>query len=179
MLSFRVRIAPHNTLVSLASYHVSVVREKVESKSHDAISLDCTSAVVAMAFAVEAIINFVGTKKVPDWKERAPFRRKLSSLEDVLGFVFDATVEPFRTVMRLKEARDTMAHGQPVEFQVEVATERAIGKHMQPVWSAEARPEFVFDAYSQVKAFQDLLFKLARIRPGAALTSAFGHGEET
>lgn len=174
MANFRVRINPHNTLLNLAHYQVGIVEEKLATGKEDGIVLDCTSAIIAMAFSVEALMNYVGQKKIADWKERAAFKKKIERLEAVLGFHFDATAEPFKTIRLLKEARDTMAHGQPVEFQVSVPSSKKLGPALQPTWSAVTQPQVVVAAHKQLKAFQKLLFGLGKIKPGAALTSAVG-----
>jgi hypothetical protein len=179
MHMFRVQIYPHNSFESLAQYHVGTVREKLATANYDCIGLDGISAVVAMAFAVEAILNFVGAKRVPGWKERAPFRSKVTALAVRLNFKFDASVEPFKTLLVLKQARDTMAHGQPVEFEVEVQSDREIGRSMQPTWSSEIKPEFVLAAYDQVNEFKRFLFAKARIKPSASYTSASSVGPKT
>ena len=179
MRIFRVRVNPHNSLETLAQYHVSVVRDKLSSGNTDRIGLDCISAVIAMAFTVEAIMNFVGAKKVSEWKERTPFKNKVGVLEATLRFKFDDSMEPFKTLSLLKEARDRMAHGQPVEFEVQVESDRQVGKAMQPVWTSAATPEFVLEAYDQVNDFKRVLFKRARIKPGVSLTSASYFGSKT
>ena len=179
MRTFRVRVNPHNSLETLAKYHVGVVRDKLSSGNTHRIGLDCVSAVVAMAFAVEAIMNFVGAKKVSEWRERKPFHTKVTVLQVRLQFKFDDSIEPFKTLSILKEARDRMAHGQPVEFEVQVESNQQVGKAMQPVWASASTPQFVLAAYDQVNDFKKVLFKKARIKPGASLTSASSYGPET
>ena len=172
MPTFRVRVNPHNSLETLAQYHVASVGEKIESRNYDRIGLDCASAIIAMAFAVEAILNFVGAKRVPGWNERASFAKKVAALQSRFRFSLDGQVEPYKTVLLLKKARDTMAHGQPIELEVRVESDRQIGRSMQPSWAAVATPEFVISAYQQVNGFKSFLFTRARIKAGASFTSA-------
>jgi beta-xylosidase len=176
MYKLRVRIHPHNTLEALAHHHVAAVQAKLQANDYRSISHDCTSAVIAMAFTVEAVMNYVGAKKVSSWKERAPFRKKVKLLEERLDFKFDKAVEPFATLTELKKARDAMAHGQPVEFEVSVETPEHVGKSMQPTWSASTKPEFVVEAHQHVEAFKALLFQKAKLKLGASYTSAIGGG---
>ena len=136
MHKLRVRVNPHNNLETLVHYHVGVIQKKLESGDQDGIVLDCTSAIIAMAFAVEALMNYVGAKNLPDWRERAPFMTKVAALEKKFAFKFDINVEPYKTIVLLKKARDTMAHGQPVEFQVAVPPQKHMASAMQPKWSS-------------------------------------------
>jgi hypothetical protein len=87
MYKLRVRIHPHNTLEALAHHHVAAVQAKLQANDYRSISHDCTSAVIAMAFTVEAVMNYVGAKKVSSWKERAPFRKKVKLLEERLAWI--------------------------------------------------------------------------------------------
>jgi hypothetical protein len=176
MLNLRVRVNPHNNLETLAHYHVDVINQKLASGDHEGITLDCTSAIIAMAFGVEAVMNYVGAKKLQNWKERSPFKTKVAALEIELGFKFDIAVEPYKTISLLKEARDTMAHGQPIEFQVSVPSRAQISKVMGPSWASATEPQVVLAAYEQVKQFKKRLFGLAGIKLGASLTSAAGGG---
>ena len=72
-MAFRIRIYPHNDLGNLARYHREVVNAKVTSGDLDGISLDCMSFFIALAFSVEAFVNFIGSKKVKNWNERAAY----------------------------------------------------------------------------------------------------------
>ena len=74
----RVQIYPHNDLTNLAHYHLEVINNKVEKKVEEAIALDCMSCLIALAFSVEAIVNFVGSKKVKAWKEKRPYDEKMA-----------------------------------------------------------------------------------------------------
>jgi hypothetical protein len=174
MFNFRVSVNPHNDLENLARYHVDIVKEKLASGNKDAILLDCTSAIIAMAFSVEAFMNYVGAIRILDWKERSPFKTKVSALEAKLNFKFDKAIEPYKTIALLKEARDTMAHGQPVQFQVSAQSDKHVSKAMRPTWSSASQPDVVLAAYEQVRQFKNFLFARARITLGASLTSAIG-----
>ena len=169
---FRVRVNQHNNLEAFARYQVSVVKSKLAGGDTEGLQNDCMSAVIAMAFAVEAILNYVGAKKIPNWKERASFKTKISLIERACQFKFDSSAEPFRTLELVKRSRDTMAHGQPIEFCVSVSTDQEIAKHMKPTWKLETQPVVVIVSFEQVETFKEFLFSRAGIKPGAALTSA-------
>lgn len=176
-MKFRVRVNPHNDLGTLAYYHIETVKRKLESNQQDGIALDCTSAVIAMAFYIESLLNYVGVKKFKDeWKERAPYYKKVALLSERLKFAYDKKIEPFRTLEALKDSRDNLAHGKPMEFDTMVNSTRELSKSMRPQWTLVTEPEIVIEAFERAKEFKSMLFTRARIKPGAALTSAFGGG---
>ena len=172
MSKFRVNINPHNNLEALARYQVSVVKSKLTGEDPKGLHYDCMSAIIAMAFSVEAILNFVGSKKVPNWKERSPFKTKISLLESACGFKFDSSADPYLTLELLKKARDAMAHGQPIVFSVSVGSDKEVARHMRPIWVQATEPAVVIAAYDQIEAFKRFVFSHARIKLGASLTSA-------
>jgi hypothetical protein len=177
MFAVRVRLNPHNDPGQLAHYQVENIRTKLAAGNEDGIVLDCMSAVIAMAFCVESILNYVGHVKLrEDWRERASYPTKIRELEAKLGFTYDKTVEPFRTLEALKKARDEMAHGKPMEFTVQLHSPKEMGSAMAPKWRTATEPELVLEAFSQVREFRAFLFAKGHIKPGAALTSAMGGG---
>jgi hypothetical protein len=173
-MSFRVRINPYSHLESLAFYHLQAVREKQHLSGPSGIRLDCMSCLIALAFSVEALLNLVGSRKVADWKERAAFMTKVKALQTRLGFEFDEKLEPYNTIMRLKNARDKMAHGQPAEFVLKSDDTNVLAQAMQSPWSDSTTPEFVIRAYEEVQRFKAMLLKKARIKSGSTYTTAMG-----
>lgn len=113
-MTHKVRVYPHNDLLNLASYHRSIINDKTDKGSQDALSLDCMSCLIALSFGVEAFINFIGYKKVPDWCERQSFKNKIAAIYKAINISFDEKNDPYLTVWKLKELRDCMAHGQPI-----------------------------------------------------------------
>jgi hypothetical protein len=98
---FRIRQYPHNDLLNLAHYHREVIRAKIQSGDHDGIALDCTSCLIALAFVVEALINFVGSRKVTDWNERAQSPAKVRKLSKALGITIQPELKPFGAISTL------------------------------------------------------------------------------
>jgi len=70
-MAFRIRQYPHNDVLNRAHYHHEMIAKKLAEGNHDGIALDCTSCLIALAFSVEALVNFVGSRKVTDWNEHA------------------------------------------------------------------------------------------------------------
>ena len=72
-----------------------------------------------LAFGVEARFNFLGAKRIADWTERAPAIEKIKKVSAHLGVELDFKVRPYLSLAKLKEFRDTLAHGQPVEKEID------------------------------------------------------------
>jgi hypothetical protein len=173
-MPFRIRFYPHNDLLNLAGYHLSVAEEKVAAQSQDGVALDSLSCLLALGVAVEAIVNFVGTRVIHAWPERRNFPQKLELLAAELHLELDHDVDPLLTIDVLREVRNTMAHGRPMEFQSSASSRTELRQAMAAPWDGHANPAFARQAMMQVRGFRDLLFAAAHIRPGSALTSAIG-----
>lgn len=173
-MSHKVSVYPHNDLLNLAHYQIQKINEKVTNGDRDGIALDCMSALMAMAFSVEAVINLIGHKKVMSWKERKPYREKADSVCAVAGLSFNKAIEPYKTIWNLKQLRDAMAHGKPVEFGASIKSREDLRKSMGCKWDACSTPEYVNQAWTQVKEFEHMLFKGSKLSVGETLTGAIG-----
>jgi hypothetical protein len=169
---------PHDTLWRLAMYHVAVIEGKTAPGQTTGIGYDSMSAIIALAFTVEALLNFVGDKKLGSaWKEGASYAQKIKALEARLDFKYDKSEEPFRTLEALKDARNKMAHGKPTNFRLVTTGDLDIAAALQPEWASTTDPENVVVAAAQVTSFKDFLIKRARIKPGTLFSSAWAEGE--
>lgn len=175
-MTHRVRVYPHNDLFNLAHYQRGVINQKVSDGNNDALSLDCMSSLIALAFSIEAPVNFVGHKRVTDWEERQPYREKMDQVCNVASLNFDTDVEPFRTLWELKELRDSIAHGQPVEVNTTAHTREELHASMECPWDQHLNPTYVNNAYEQAKQFERMLFSNCGITVGETVTSAVGVG---
>lgn len=173
-MPFRVRHFPHNDLLNLAWHHLSVAEEKRVSGQEEGITLDCLSCLLAMGVGLEALVNLVGTRVIDDWPERRNFPQKLALLEERLHLEFDHSTDPLLTVGTLREVRNSMAHGRPMEFDSPAGSRAELRMAMAAPWDAHATPEFCRHGLTQVRTLRDLLFAAAHIRPGSALSSAVG-----
>lgn len=173
-MAFRIRVYPHNDLGNLAHYHREVVNAKVASGNREGILLDCMSCLIALAFRVEAFVNFVGSKKIGKWNERGMYSKKMQALSDKFRIPFDSSQEPYATLALLKELRDRMAHGKPREFVSSASSKAEMREAISPIWSGYLNPAFINNSYEQVKAFEVMLMKEARIPLAATLSSAVG-----
>lgn len=175
-MTHRVRVYPHNDLFNLAHYHREVVNTKALSGKQDDISLDCMSCLIALSFSTEALINFIGHKRVEDWEERQPYRNKINQVCGAAALDFNVEQEPFSTLCTLKELRDSIAHGQPIEVNTTARTRDELRTSMACPWDQHLNPEYVNHAYEQAKLFERALFANCRISVGETITSAVGVG---
>ena len=169
----RIHIYPHNELLNLARYHLGVMNDKLQSGNEDAVSLDALSCLIALAFSIEALVNFTGAKSVQNWKEKQPFHNKIQKVCQAIGINFDGQIEPFKLVESLKTIRDQIAHGKPFDGPVDVTSSTELKQAITP-WGKYLTPTYINHAYEQVKAFQRILLHNSGVPIGATLTSAFG-----
>ncbi|MFV8632215.1 hypothetical protein ACNRDB_22435 [Ralstonia pseudosolanacearum] len=176
-MAFRIRHYPHNDLLSLASHHCESIRTKVANDHLEGITLDCMSCLIALAFAVEALMNFVGSRKVTDWNERAKAPRKVSKIARALGLDIRPEVEPYAAIYTLRIIRNGLAHGKPIHQTAITKSRDDLANAMQAPWAPYCTPEQVEALYVQVRELRRVLFESANIRWGDSLTSAVGsHG---
>lgn len=175
-MTHRVRVYPHNDLFNLAHYQREVINKKVDENNEEALSLDCLSCLISLSFTVEALVNFVGLKKVQGWRERQPYRNKITQICNAVGLHFDEGVEPYSTLWQLKELRDSIAHGQPIEMTTNVSSREELRRAMKCPWDQHLNPDYINHAYKSVKQFERELFKKGNILVGHTLTYAVGVG---
>lgn len=153
----------HNDLAN-AAYHTKLTIEEKVKTGGAGITLDCMSCLVMLAFTVEAKINFLGSKLIPDWKERQPFDDKLKAVFECLGVKDDASERPFSSIHELKKFRDSIAHGKPLEVESEevvTGTAEEIDNlpDLTSEWQEFSKPENVFKISDDVDTFWKLLLK--------------------
>lgn len=173
-MPFEVRRYPHNDLGNLAHYHLETINRKVTASEREGLTLDCTSFLIALAFHVEALFNFLGGQKIPNWQERDPYRIKFQKVLAAIGLSAENAEVPIETLKILKAVRDDLAHGKPAEFAATASSRLELHAAMTAPWDKHLTPEFCNHAYEQVKTFKLLAFKRAGIRVGTTLTSAIG-----
>lgn len=175
-MSFRIRVYPHNDLGNLAHYHREIVNTKVAKGDVEGISLDCMSFLIALAFEVEAFVNFVGHRRIKNWNERAAYSRKMKALSDRFRLPFNPLHEPHVTLALLRDLRNQLAHGKPSEFISSASSKAEMREAISPIWSGYLHPAFINSSYEQVKEFEAMLMKAAHIPLAATLSSAVGGG---
>ena len=178
-MTHRVRVYPHNDLSNLAHYQRETINKKIAESNEDGIDLDCLSCLISLAFSVEALLNFVGYKKVKNWKERQPYRDKMVQVCKAVGLQFSQEVDPYKTLWELKELRDSIAHGQPIEVSAKVRNREELRKAMECPWDKNLNAEYINQTYKIVVQFEKDLLEKGKISLGETLTSAVSAGYET
>ncbi|EHU9474426.1 hypothetical protein KZY47_004394 [Vibrio vulnificus] len=132
---------------------------------------------MSLAFSVEALVNFVGYKKVHKWNEYDRFKIKMTKVCAIAGHEFDKNVGLYKLIWELKELRDSVAHGKPIEIETEVKSREELRDKMQCSWDVNLTPEHVESTYKTVKEFEQFLFENCKISIGETLTSAVSVGK--
>ena len=178
-MAHKVYVYPHNDLSGLANFHLSVVNEKAERGATEGIALDCMSCIIALAFSAEALINFVGFKKVNNWKERAPFNQKIEALREEIGLPYNRLTEPYQTIEKVKKLRNDMAHAKPIEKDPHVSSFEELRNEMKAPWDEFLTVEFVNHGYKQMMHFETMLLELSDISIYDSVTRGTGSWSET
>jgi len=109
------RIYIHNDLMN-AAHHLKKNVLRVDAAKEPGITLHIMGALAMLAFAFEAQINFIGFKCVSNWKERDAFQKKSNKIFSALKMKPDFKTRPYSSINKLKEFRDFVAHGKPIEL---------------------------------------------------------------
>jgi hypothetical protein len=155
----------HNDIGNAAFYFKTRVDERIAKDDRDGVGLEIVAGLTLLAFEVEAKFNFLGAKLVANWEERKPALVKVRKVCSHLGVTPDFLVRPYLSVAKLKDFRDTLAHGKPEEkvFDKEVvatAEELEAMGLLQADWVAFLDQNFFHEAYSDVEQiWKDLLTK--------------------
>ena len=95
--------------------------------------------------------------------QRAPYLVKVKKVTKQLGVKYDDTSRPFQTVRELKEFRDTLAHGKPVDLHNDkevITTQEELDKRgfLTPDWHSSLNEAFVTRAFDDSDTiWRDLL----------------------
>jgi len=173
-MALRSRIYPHNDLLNLSHYNLGVINEKVENGVSDAIALDCKNFLIALAFTIEALMNLVGSKKVRGWKEHDCYYKKMKKMCKAIGYPYNNESDLFCTLEKIKNIRNGLAHGKPIERTIIVSNREERNFVLNCEWDNYTNPEFCNNAYKKVKEFRDDIFKAAGISISETLTGTFG-----
>jgi hypothetical protein len=107
----------HNDLSNAVHHFILQINDKLKREDLKGIAFEYMACMVMLAFAFEAKINFLGHKLIDNWKERQPFDCKVNEVFDHLRINPDWEARPYSSVNKLKEFRDSIAHGKPVEVE--------------------------------------------------------------
>jgi hypothetical protein len=159
------RIYIHNDIGNAVFYFKDRVDTRIAQGDRDGVGLEIIAGLTLLAFEVEARFNFLGAKLIADWKERAPATEKVEKVCGHLGVALDFSVRPYSSVAKLKDFRDTLAHGKPEEktFDEEVvatAEELEARGILHADWEAYVDQGFFHEAYGDAEQiWKELLTK--------------------
>ncbi|MHC2315197.1 hypothetical protein ACVIHC_002243 [Bradyrhizobium diazoefficiens] len=179
------KIYIHNDLSQGATYFSEVIKKKLESGDREGIGFDGMACALMIAFAFEANINFMGsyllkTGKINEWNEKAKWFKKRDKVFETIGIKVDEANRPQSSMLRMKNLRDTLAHGKPAEFKSDeekegTREELSKGSVLAADWQAEIKQEVVTECLADL----DDLWKQIVIASGIPVIELFTQGEKT
>lgn len=168
----------HNDLINAAFHLKERICKADESGEREGMGLDLMAAVTMTAFAYEAYLNFIGHAALKDWKEFSPQWQKEVAITEALGIERNLERRPFSTVNKLREVRNTLAHGKPT---FEEHAWEAEGTHSELTATLKAfqaglevtiTRAFLEEAYADVEEIWKLMLQRADIQ----VWETMGHG---
>jgi hypothetical protein len=143
--------------------------------------------VVFMAFSVEAFINDLGFRNVPNWEEleRKPWRNKLKILHKQHGKLLDESNRNLVFAAQLFELRDKLAHGKPEEvsgprFSDEANAEEFIkNAEFEPTWFSALNEAWYEESKTKFEELMEYLAVLCGMSPTAHFHRATAYVVET
>jgi len=173
----------HNDLSQGATYFNDTIQEKLKKGSRDAIAFDGMACALMIAFAFEANLNFMGSyllkvARINAWDERAKFSKKLEKVFTTIGIAVEPDKRPQSSMQRMKDLRDTLAHGKPVEIvddEEREGTQEELrkGSSLAADWEQEVKPEVVAECLADL----DQLWKLMIEKSGVSVIDTMSQGE--
>ncbi len=165
----RKNIYVHNDLSNAANHFKEQIEEKIGNNDLEGISFEYMACLVTLAFTFEAKINFLGHKLISNWKERQPFKDKISEVIQHLNHSPDWDERPYSSISMLKKFRDSIAHGKPIEIEFDeevIAPKEEIDRKidLDGEWVEYCSHENVFNAYEDVKTIWKELLDLANLQ---------------
>lgn len=158
----------HNNLSNAAYHFKQKVGERLQKNDLKNITFEILAELIFLVFTVEARINFLGSKLVPNWEERIPFWKKLNRVGDHLRLQIDFDTRPYSTTKTLKNLRDSVAHGKPLHLELD---EEAIVEpdqadqiaDLSAEWESHCTPAFAQEAYDDVNEIWNRLLSASKL----------------
>jgi hypothetical protein len=169
----------HNDLAGAAFYFKETIGSKLAVNDRKGIAFDYMTCLLLLAFTFEAQINFLGLKLISDWKERQPFSDKVDAVLKHLGMTPDWTARPYKTIGRLKEFRDLLAHGKPDETEFDEVIDVPDDEPEGPInltadWVKYCDHDSVFNSYGDMDLIWKQLLEKSGIEVFETLTQGSG-----
>ncbi|UAK25310.1 hypothetical protein [Sphingomonas nostoxanthinifaciens] len=147
----------HNDLANASHYFKKRITERDAAGDRGGIALEMMAGLTMTAFWIEAGVNYLGVAKVNGWAERAPAKEKLKRLLAELGLAPDLSSRPWSVIGRLKDFRDTLAHGKPETLASEEIVVKPFGfadrpEPLESEWVKSLTVANVVDCYEDTNA---------------------------
>jgi hypothetical protein len=155
----------HNDIGNAVFYFKKRVDERIAKDDREGVGHEIVAGLTLLAFEVEARFNFLGATLIKDWNERAPAIEKVKTVCSRLSVTVDFSARPYSSVAKLKDFRDTLAHGKPEEkvFDEEIeatAEELDALEFPRGAWESYVDKAFLGQAYTDVELiWKELLTK--------------------
>jgi hypothetical protein len=153
----------HNDISNAALHFKITIEDKLKAGDRTGTAFDYMACLVMTAFTFEAKVNFLGAKLIPGWKERQPFDDKVKEVLAHLKIASDWNKRPYSSIQSMKDFRDSIAHGKPIEIQYDQTVEMPADELERKIdlsgeWQKACSPEAVDAAYEDVEQiWKDLL----------------------
>jgi hypothetical protein len=170
----------HNDLSQSAYYFKDLIEKKLAEGNRSGIAYDYMACAVMIAFAFEANLNFIGFKIIEGWSEWQNWDAKVFAVLKRLDMPIVWTERPLSSMRTMKDIRDMLAHGKPLETTeeriLEVKPEDLDqANDLRAQWQKECNHDAVFQAYADM----DDLWKQMIEKSGIPLFSTITSGEHS
>jgi hypothetical protein len=169
----------HNDLSNAAYHFHEKVNERFANNDREGIAFDILAELIFLAFTIEAKINFLGSKLIEGWIEREYFWPKLKLVLKQLGLNVDLNTRPYSTIKKLKDLRDSLAHGKPLHLELDeeavVDANEDESIDLRAEWESYCTEEFANQAYEDVNEIWKQLLSASKL----ALFDTLSGGERS
>nr|WP_314563134.1 hypothetical protein [uncultured Pseudomonas sp.] len=150
-------------IYTFAFFNASAVRYmKIALKKEEGFAFDLMSVMIMSAFSVEAYLNHLGAKKVPDWlrlQEKKSVWQKYKILRSAVGLSELSIDQAYPDVAGVLVFRNSMAHGRSERHELEFFVDPELVEYFdQPVGWQTNLDETIVSV--RLKACQDLVKEL-------------------
>jgi endonuclease-3 len=169
----------HNDLSNAADFFKRAIEEKTKNNERDGLGFYRMACALMLAFTFEAKINFLGHKLVLNWKEQQNFDDKVGQVLARLGINADWKVRPYSSIEGLRQFRNSIAHGKPVEIThdetIQVPEEELDRRvDLSGTWEAACTLEKLIEASDDVDNIWKDLLKRSGLSVWDTLTTGVG-----
>lgn len=169
----------HNDLANAASHFKEQIEAKLEADDKKGIAFEYMACMTMLAFAFEARINFIGQRELASWDELWPTKDKVKTVLKHLRLTRDWNKRPYSSIVLLKEFRNLIAHGKPIDdvFDEEIVKSAEIldrPEVLDSEWRKFCSHDQVFNTFDDVDVIWNELLKAAGIPLFETLTRGSG-----